>query len=354
MDPINLIPCILSKLQVDQPLWTDVVVKRLELQEFSNTNILSNIYFIDLEYKSQDKRVKRELVLKLAVSPAPSITAIWDSEHEVMTALYSLGYTVPKVYSYSASLAQGLGASILMERIEGEPLVNLIKSSGDKEFDLYCDSYNEAVVRLHNLSNEGQIPILGRKNQFFTSGDPNPIKLFVNDYLRFASNLGYNTLSEVATCLIDASESLQIPLILGVTHGDMQTNNLIYANGELSAVIDWGFAKTADIRLDVYWNYMLNIFDFGLDRSTRMLKKYLKCQQRQITDGNFFIQLSCLRLLIGLAQLASSSKNYHSKVDKMLRAADIPWIQDVLEELLKRTLPPVDEEFRYELGIRLD
>src|SRR5690606_26449687 len=43
------------------------------------------------------------------------------------------------------------------------------------------------------------------------------------------------------------------PGLLGVTHGDYQTSNLMIENGRLSAIIDWDLAGVGDTLTDLGW-----------------------------------------------------------------------------------------------------
>lgn len=339
----------------ENPSWENIEVKNLNLQSFEKTNILSNIYFFDLKARENYHSKQYKLVLKLGLGKDKSTELIWSSEEQVMSKLFDCGYPVPKIYGFGKSLIPDRGAYILMEQIEGEMLSDLINKNHNnpQKVDNFISQYAKLMVSLHNLQLKDGIIAIGRKNEMFTSGHPNPIGIYLEDYLKFTSQVKYDTLSTVIEWLINESENLEVPLELGITHGDYQTDNVLALENKELCIIDWGFARTADIRMDIHWTRLLNRFMHNEEISDYIYNKYLQFQKRKLTDIAYFEIVSMVRLLIGLSQLAHRSKNYHNNVNRFIEYMDMNYIKNSISEYTKLNLPDLESDFRKVTGVML-
>jgi len=340
--------------QTNNPKWDDIRIENLELQSFEKTNILSDIYFIDLEINENSKNRQFKAVLKLGLGTDDSTTSVWASEKQVMSKLYECGYPVPQVFGFGDNLISDRGAYIIMEYIKGKNLSELIDEGMNNTQDLngHLNRYAELMVELHNFKSNEEMINIGRKNEMFTSGHNNPIAIFLEDYLKFANHIKYDTLSNIINWLLLESKNLEVPLELGITHGDFQTDNVIVQEDGDFCTIDWGFARTADIRLDIYHSNLLNRFRHNQMISEKIYTFYLEHQERKLTDNLFFEGLSITRLLIGLAQLAYRSKNYHKNVDKFIKTMDMGYMDRKISEITQLILPDLESDFRQVTGVR--
>ncbi len=337
------------------PEWEDIRIENLELQSFEKTNVLSDIYFFDLSINENSQNKQFNLVLKLGLGTDKSTDAVWASEQQVMSKLYECGYSVPRIFGFGESLVPDRGAFFVMERIRGKNLSELIDGNMDNAQALngHLDRYAELMVELHNFKCNEEMLNIGRKNEMFTSGHADPVAIFVEDYLKFADHIKYDTLSSILTSLLSESRKLEIPLELGITHGDFQTDNVLVQESGGFCVIDWGFARTADIRLDIHWSNLLNRFRHNEQVSEEIYALYLKRQERVLTDNPFFEVLSMARLLIGLAQLAFRSKNYHENVSKFIQHVDTGYMKRRISEITELTLPDLESDFRQATGVKV-
>jgi aminoglycoside phosphotransferase (APT) family kinase protein len=339
--------------ETNNPEWEEIRVENLELQSFEKTNILSDIYFFDLLIKENSINRQFKLVLKLGLGINKSTAAVWASEKEVMTSMYECGYPVPRIFGFGESLIPDRGAFIVMEYIRGKNLSELIDENIDNTQALegYITRYAELMVELHNLKCNGKTLKIGRNNEIYTSGHTNPMAASVEKYLKFTDHIKYETISTILNWLLSESKNLETPLELGITHGDFQTDNaLVQENGKL-CTIDWGFAKTADIRIDIHWSNLLNRFRHNERISEEIYKTYLKHQERELTDNPFFEVFSMVRLMVGLSELAFSSKNYHENINKLMRAMDMGYMGKRISDITGLTLRDLETDFRQVTGV---
>ncbi len=339
--------------EADNPKWEDIRIENLELQSFEKTNILSDIYFFDLSVNENSQNKQFKLVLKLGLGTDKSTAAIWASEKQVMSKLYECGYSVPRIFGFGENLIPDRGAFIMMEHIKGENLSELIDENMDNTEALngYLNRYAELMVELHNFRCNEEMLNIGRKNEMFTSGHTNPVAVYLEDYLKFTNHIKYDTLSNVINWLLLESQNLETPLELGITHGDFQTDNVLVQESGDVCTIDWGFARTADIRLDIHWSNLLNRFRHNERISEEVYALYLRHQERELTDNPFFEVLSMVRLLLGLAQLAFSSKNYHENVNKLIQIMDMSYMERRISEITELTMPDLESDFRQVTGV---
>jgi len=346
---------LLDYLSQENPSHSNIEITNLALQQFENTNVLSDIYFFDMKYHDSGIEEKYKLVLKIGLGEDKSTAAVWESEKEVMSRLFDAGYPVPRIFSFGESLIEGRGAFIIMERIEGKMLSDAINenlNALDKIDDL-LNSYVKLMVELHNLGSGEKVMAIGRKNEMFTGGHENPIIIYLNDYLKFTNHIKYHTLTNILEWLINQSQNLEVSLELGLTHGDFQTDNVIVLDNNKLCIIDWGFGRTADIRMDVHWSHLLNSYVHSREVGTYIHNKYLQFQDRVLKDSPFFEIISITRLLLGLSQLAIRSKNYHESVNKFLSNLDFNFLEERLCLVTELNITNLEKDFRAVTGVKI-
>ena len=354
MSKENINQKLLKFFTSEYPNWKNIVIKNLTLQSFEKTNILSDIYFFDLNVNENSSNKQYKLVLKLGLGDDKSTELIWSSEKQVMSKLYDCRYPVPRIFGYGETLISDRGAFIVMERIQGQMLSDVINETQNNLplIDNYFNSYASLMVKLHNLKVEDETIAIGRKNEMFTSGHLNPTAIYLEDYLKFTKHIKYDTLSRIIEWLINESKNLEVPLELGITHGDYQTDNVIVVENKELCIIDWGFARTADIRMDVHWTRLLNRIMHNEEISDYIYNNYLQIQDRNLTDRTFFMIVAMVRLLIGLSQLANRSENYHDNVNRFIKNMDMNFIKKSIADYTKLDLPDLESDFRSVTGVK--
>jgi hypothetical protein len=106
MDEKSVKEILLNYLTQENPSHTNINISNLSLQQFEKSNILSDIYFFNLEYIVSGSDENYKMVLKIGLGDDQSTAAVWKSELEVMSKLHDSGYPVPKIFHHGDSLIE--------------------------------------------------------------------------------------------------------------------------------------------------------------------------------------------------------------------------------------------------------
>jgi aminoglycoside phosphotransferase (APT) family kinase protein len=193
----------------------------------------SEMYAFDVEYGPAEARQRQPLVLRIY----PGEDAYFKSarEFEGMRNLYQAGYPVPEVMLLEREASPFGKPFVIMERINGQSLWDMMSHSPAQEQDKLMSLFCELYVRLHRLDWRPFADEATRAG----AGDP---YFFIDQFL----NMAHNSLERFPNSRItDLAESLQalrdeVPCQLpAVIHGDFHPNNLLVRQDGSASVIDW-------------------------------------------------------------------------------------------------------------------
>ena len=99
-----------------------------------------------------------------------------------------------------------------------------------------------------------------------------------------------------------------------IVHGDLYFDNIIVSSDGLY-VIDWTFARIADIRFDLGWIKLLNYLEVGDELSGKVYSEYVNSLDLEINNEDFFFILSCFRFFGGISVMLKGAD--HSIISKI-------------------------------------
>ena len=193
----------------------------------------------------------RPLVLRFY--HGPDAVPKGNRESNVMQILRDAGFPVPISYAFQSDLA-ALGAPFLiMERLEGGPLLRLQSfPNALKTFTLAFPPFVRLHTRLHRL-NPDRIGITALAPAFGAHGDAAGQPLLERMLATIAARVEQGPLPWLGPAL-QWARSARGPFggaVNSVLHMDYHPLNVLVRGARISGVIDWVSAETGDRHLDV-------------------------------------------------------------------------------------------------------
>ncbi len=202
---------------------------------------------------------RHELVLR---TDAPSrVAASWDREHEfrILGVAHRAGVAVPEPVALCTDPAVLGRPFYVMRRVPGEARgVRLVR-------DPEVVRHGEAIVRqvaremakLHGI--RPPHPDL----DFLPLPEPDPARARITLYRRWLDDLGAaEPVVEYALRRMELAPPARQEVVL--VHADLRTGNILVADGELRAILDWEFATWSDPHEDLAW-FCARYWRFGAD-----------------------------------------------------------------------------------------
>jgi aminoglycoside phosphotransferase (APT) family kinase protein len=292
----------------------------------------SEIYAFDL---CSGPRVQREcqgLVLRLYSGGSANEKA--SHEFRAMQMLHNAGYPVPQVYAISGIESPLERPFIMMDHIQGEPLLGLMLKASGKELQAWVELFCSLFTRLHALdwhrfqdADQSQ------------AGDP---YRFVNGWIRDArralASSHIDEFSPVVDWIAQRRDRLACARPAPL-HQDFHPDNiLIRPNGE-AVVIDWTAFTVSDPRFDLAWTLVLSEAYLGEAFRDAILHGYESQAGAPVAEMDAFEVFACARRLydisVSLEHGAEQRGMRPEAVEAMKR--DMPATRRVYERLVKHT-----------------
>jgi aminoglycoside phosphotransferase (APT) family kinase protein len=216
-----------------------------------------------------DARVRRggtEEVLPLILrKDPPAASALLhtsrQTEHELLEAIRA-HTTVPVSPSYGAEMDRSVfgEAAMVIHRMHGSGRTSDLFHDGPD-----VDQADDVMAHLCELLAELHTADISKLNVGGQLSDPRGVGIDVSSwdsymdstidyYIRSYPELNYDPMTMV---VLDASLTLRRtkprPLPLAVVHGDFNPANFLYADGKVTALIDWENTRIGDPREDLGW-----------------------------------------------------------------------------------------------------
>ncbi|MGD0804864.1 MAG: phosphotransferase [Candidatus Bathyarchaeia archaeon] len=230
-----------------------------------------------------------ELVVRIYPGNGGARKAEW--EFNVMQRLNSVGYPVPRVFVYEASV-ETLGFPFLvMERISGSTLWDVFFSVSREKYGEILDVNLRLMANLHDISVNKVIPGVHRvktRRRVLGRIDEEEKELEKYGLLpEFESVIGW--------LRGNAEEVTESPLCL--IHQDFHPRNILLRGDNTPVVIDWAGCTVGDFREDLCWTSLLagTFIDEALRQE--IYDAYRKYSTRGLLDLPYFEVFAGLRRL---------------------------------------------------------
>ena len=234
-----------------------------------------------------------DLVVRIYSGSDGSRKTEW--EFNVMYRLGAASYPVPRVYAYESS-GETLGAPFLiMERIMGTVLWDVLFSSPREKYGEVLALNTRLMVQLHDLPPAKVLPgikraktrrrILDRIQKERQELDGYDLKAPFEPLISWLTD-SVETLTEYPTCLI---------------HQDLHPRNILLRPDGSPAVIDWGACTLGDFREDLSWTGLLASTFIDESLKWEIYDSYKLASQCLFQDLPYFEAYAGLRRLADAA-----------------------------------------------------
>jgi aminoglycoside phosphotransferase (APT) family kinase protein len=270
---------IIEKIAVEYP-----ALKTSRMSEFKQIfgGADTTIYGFDLVSDSRSI----PLILRI-YRPAFSDSAM--REFRVLQSLHAEGIGVPRPYLCNENSATTGRAYIIMERIEGPLLSDVLHASQSKpRFNQLLKSFVGNLVAIHSLDWTKAFTFLDRyditenPHLFFTYELAEPKKKIVDHRV--------DALSPVIDWMETNQAKLREPCLL---HADYHAMNILVRNENEFVTIDWGNAKLGDFRHDLGFAAMA-LNSMGFDLKEKLVSLYELISGKKVKNIEYFMVLSSL------------------------------------------------------------
>lgn len=251
----------------------------------------SEMYAFDVEYGPAEARQRQPLVLRIY----PGEDAYFKSacEFDGMRKLNQAGYPVPEVMLLEREAPPFSKPFVIMERINGQSLWDMMSHSPAQEQDKLMSLFCELYVRLHRLDWR---PFADEATRV-GAGDP---YFFIDQFLNTAHNSlerfpnsGFTAVAETLQTLRD-EVPCQLP---AVVHGDFHPNNLLVHQDGSASVIDWSGVRVSDARFDLSWTLVLAYSYLGKAWRDHILQGYERFWGAKVEQIEYFELIAGVRRL---------------------------------------------------------
>jgi aminoglycoside phosphotransferase (APT) family kinase protein len=286
-----------------------------ELRKLIGTN---RVYSFSLNFRNADFKRRINLILKIyvkALEPVANKYANTEGlyrlrdtmpqlycgslersvkEFQVLKALESVGYPVPRAYICESN-----------SEILGNPFIIMLKEEPFRNGTFSMSSFAKNLARLHSLD-AASLRINALKapeNEFdFAKRCLVYFKVLMNLSPRHSRE--FRKYLELVIRWLDSNVS-QIPCRkYCLLHGDYRMKiNTILTEGSNMTVIDWEEAEIGDPAYDVGYAYTYIRAEFGEETADQFVQEYLRYSDEDVAKRLFFYKLACH---LGWALLHSS------------------------------------------------
>lgn len=225
-------------------------------------------YRFDCRVRRRDGSVE-ELDLILRKDPIAAAAIIQTSrkvEHDLLEAVREhTALPVSRSYFYEMDPATFGEPAMVIERMAGNPQTsNLFNGGPDADqAEEVCTHLCELIAELHltdveKLNVDGQLSDPRHVGVDISSWDRYMDTTFAY-YLKGYHDGDFDPLITYMDAYLTLRRQKPRPLRLSLIHGDFNPANFLYANGRVTALIDWENARVGDPREDLGWMQTMDL-----------------------------------------------------------------------------------------------
>jgi len=296
----------------------------------------TEIYSFGLEREIDDEVHSRNLILRMYNGEGTEGKS--TKEFKAMAKLYELKFPTAKVYHLETN-GSALGKSfVIMEKIDGQSMGEIIGTSTSKTLDEMVRLFCRIFVDLHALDTK----------QFITDRSiiPDPSfydtpEHYMNNVINSArpmlvyfSDTGFDqVLDWIGKNMKDISKGRMSPI-----HLDYHFNNVLIRNDGKPFVIDWTNFDIMDYRLDLAWTLLLSSTYGHPEARDYILRTYEDIAGNEVQDIDYFEALAAARRLYAIfmsLKIGPEKLGMRPEATEMMKQGD--HIKRVVEVLRDRT-----------------
>ena len=243
-------------------------------------------YSFDLVYEEGDSPHLVELIARFYAGVGASGKSRWETE--VLQAAASAGLPVPRVELAAEESSQFGDAVVLMERVPGTSLSEVLARSPD-----LVEAMTEWLVELHKLPVASIFsgPLRPFDHPMFIPADIGHMERAVDQYR-------LHEFRPLVEWLASAAPVSHDPCLL---HNDYHPGNIIVTNDGGLTIIDWSFSGVGDYRLDLAWSALWTEATVGSAAREGLLLAYANKSGKEIDDFEYFEVLKLGARLLTIA-----------------------------------------------------
>lgn len=299
----------------------------------------SDIYTFDLIVGDHPPQA---LILRIY----PGMDSVEKSEREYsnLNKLNQIGFPVPEAYILEQDRSHLGNPFIIIERIPGKMLWEVLFSSQEEGQLELIDSFSRLFVQLHNLDFE-----LFKENHLINV-DQEPGSLIstqINLWYTYFKTLPIPEFLPLLDWLAENSQGIQGSKT-AILHWDFHPGNVILRPDKSMVVIDWTSLQVSDPRFDLAWTLMLITAYEGEKWREPFLEAYERHVGEKVDQLEFFDVAACTRRLFSIAaSIAAGAEHMGMRpgAEKIMKKQIAP-AQTVYDQLLKLTgirLPVIED-----------
>lgn len=262
----------------------------------------TEIHSFDLESGEDDEKVTEKLVIRLYAGPWAKQKV--DTEYNLLLRLHQVGYSVPRVSLVEEDSTYLGDPFIIMEKIDGEQMWNLLIHKQSK-LDFF-GVFSRLFYDLHKLDWH---KLVGNSGRFWELDSKTAVLQWIEKYEGRAKKLERPEILEIVDWLRGSIDDIVFDE-LSLTHNDFHPNNILIDENGDPFVIDWTAASLHDYRVDLAWTLILAGIYVGDSMREKILSEYEKMSQKKVEDLHFFEVIGVLRRITDIVvSLRTNSEN---------------------------------------------
>ncbi|MFW9992306.1 MAG: phosphotransferase family protein [Candidatus Odinarchaeota archaeon] len=310
--------------------------ERENIQVSDVTNITdgweTEIYSFILDYHEGSRIVQDPLILR--VYPGNDARDKSLREYQVMKAVFAAGYPVPEVHFVEEEASHIGRPFMIMQRIFGRPLWDLLASSSRKKRQELLSLFCQLFVDLHELDWNriaSKTDVLEWKRAYSLN---EALPMFKAS-LRHFKKTEFDPVVEWLVKRQKDITSEQFSLI----HQDFHPNNILVTDDGKPYVIDWGNWRIMDYRVDLGWTLLLVGTYESLETRNSILGRYEDIRGSEVENIEYFDVVAALRRLVDISISLSSGateRGMREGAEEMMKGS-VRHIKNVYELLIERT-----------------
>lgn len=307
----------------------------------------TEIYSFTLSFEKDGSEKSEELIVRLYQGRDAEEKA--TREYNIIKKLGEFQFPVPETYILENDSIYLGCPFIIMEKINGPLMKELLGKSNEKEVKRLLKIFCENLVRLHKIgcrNFEGFFPLDKILNpEEYTKKQINAFRNYLHSYKR-------NEFDEVINWMEKRVSEINFDK-LSLIHFDYHPGNILMRNSEEPVIIDWAGSSIQDRRMDLAWTLLLVSTYGNPEFYDIILNLYAEISGKEIQGLKLFEAMACIRRLasiwisiiygadklgmrLGVERKMIKEVEHIKKVYSILEGLTgiaVPEVEDMIEEL---------------------